>query len=88
MGYVVRMIHRVVRVLCTCTLISLRHLNPVICMFMSVKFFRSGQRRLMRFNNSGQTVGAGESNRRDDRPKCDHNEHQPPHTQYCQSRQC
>lgn len=62
-GYVVRMIHRVVRVLCTCTLICLRNLNPLICMFMAVRIFRSGQRRLVRFNNSGQTVGAGESNR-------------------------
>lgn len=47
MGYVVRMIHRVVRVLSTCMPISFRILNPTVCMFMSVKLLRIGQRRLM-----------------------------------------
>lgn len=63
MGHVVRMIHRVVRMFPTGPLINSRSLYLLYCMLMSVIFFWSGRRRLMRFNNSGQAMGTGESNR-------------------------
>ena len=55
-GYVVRMIQPMVRVLTTCRLISSRNLDILFCMLMSVKLLRSGQPGLMRFDKCCETV--------------------------------
>lgn len=63
MGHVVRMIHRVMRMFPTGPLISSRGFYLLYCMLMSMIVFKSGRHKLMRFSNSGQTMGTGESNR-------------------------